>query len=220
VKLQNVAPDGSSQHVTSAAVNLAVTGETGLELPLMATGWRFAAGHRVRLSVAVSDWPSLWPLPSIAPLEVLSGVELVLPGLPDDAAGAEPPGDPMIAIGQPGADSTADSSWTVVTDVLTGRAGITVTTSSRDDMPEEGWSVGESQERSVMAAEDDPLSAVAWGRWEYLLRRPGLEAEIHSESRIEANADEFVVELALTVDADGERFAERRWSERIPRDGV
>jgi hypothetical protein len=29
-----------------------------------------------------------------------------------------------------------------------------------------------------------------------------------------------VVELGLTVAADGERFAARRWSERIPRDGV
>jgi putative CocE/NonD family hydrolase len=220
VKLQSVAPDGSSQHVTSAAVNLAVAGERDLELPLQATGWRFAAGYRVRVAVAVSDWPNLWPLPQVAPLEVLSGVELVLPGLPDDAAAAEPPDDPMIAIAQPGADSTADSSWTVVTDVLTGRSGITVTTSSRDEVPEEGWSVSESQERSVMAADDDPLSAVAWGRWRYLLRRPGLEAEVRSESRIEATAEEFVVELGLTVHADGEPFAERRWSERIPREGV
>ena len=72
----------------------------------------------------------------------------------------------------------------------------------------------------MMAHADDPLSASTWGRWHYHLRRPGLEAEIGSESRIEATADEFMVELCLTVDADGERFAERRWSERIPREGV
>ena len=41
-----------------------------------------------------------------------------------------------------------------------------------------------------------------------------------SESRFGATADEFLVDLGLVVDADGEPFAERRWSERIPRDGV
>ena len=43
-----------------------------LELPLMTAGWRFAAGHRIRVAVAVSDWPNLWPLPQIAPLEITS----------------------------------------------------------------------------------------------------------------------------------------------------
>ena len=52
VKLQSVAPDGSSQHVTSGAVNLAAEGETTLELPLLAAAWRFPAGHRVRIAVA------------------------------------------------------------------------------------------------------------------------------------------------------------------------
>src|SRR5215475_15698460 len=36
VKLQNVAPDGSSQPVTTAAVNLEIEGDAALDLPLMA----------------------------------------------------------------------------------------------------------------------------------------------------------------------------------------
>ena len=92
VKLHNVAPDGSAQPVTTAAVNIEIAGETSLELPLMAAGWRFAAGHRIRVAVAVSDWPNLWPLPQVAPLEILSAVELELPGLPADAVAFEPAG--------------------------------------------------------------------------------------------------------------------------------
>ena len=57
VKLQNVAPDGSSQPITSAAVNLEVSGDASLELPLMTTGFAFPVGHRIRVAVAVSDWP-------------------------------------------------------------------------------------------------------------------------------------------------------------------
>ena len=95
VKLHNVAPDGSAQPVTTAAVNIAIAGETALELPLMAAGWRFAAGHRIRVAVAVGDWPNLWPLPQVAPLEITSAVELELPGLPADAVAFEPADEPL-----------------------------------------------------------------------------------------------------------------------------
>ena len=220
VKLHNVAPDGSSQPVTTAAVNIAVAGETALELPLMAAGWRFAAGHRIRVAVAVADWPNLWPLPDVAPLEILSAVELELPGLPDDAVAFEPADEPMVAIAQPGAETTARSRWDVVTDVLTGRAGIVTSMRAHEAIPAEGWSVTESGSRWAMAGDDDPLSAVVKGNWRYHLVRPGLEARVHAESRFRATADEFLVDLRVRVTADGEPFAERRWKERIPRRGV
>ena len=220
VKLQSLAPDGSSQHLTSAAVNLEVEGDAALELSLMAIGWRFAAGHRIRVAVAASDWPNLWPLPQVAPLEITSPVELVLPGLPADAVPFTPPAGRMVEIAQPGIDVTGESDWTVVTDVLAGRSGISVSTSSRDEVPAEGWSVTEANQRWAMAADDDPLTARTWGTCHYVLTRPGLVADVRSEARFAATADEFLVDLHLTVRADGEPFAERTWSERIPREGV
>lgn len=220
VKLQNVAPDGSSQHVTSAAVNLAVDGETTAELSLMAAAWQFPAGHRVRIAIAPSDWPNLWPLPELAPFEITSPVALTLPGLPPDAAPFTPPQGRMVEIAQPGAEVDGDSSWSIVTELDTGRAGIIVTTSSHDSVPGEGWSVSERQERRTTAIDDDPLSAEAQGVWRYRLIRPGLDADVRAESWFRATADEFLVELELVVEADGQPFAERRWSERIPRQGV
>jgi len=220
VKLQNLAPDGSSQHVTSAAVNLAVDGETTVELPLMAAAWQFPAGHRVRIAIAPSDWPNLWPLPTVAPFEITSPVALTLPGLPPDAAPFTPPQGRMVEIAQPGAEIDGDSSWTVVTELDTGRAGIVVTTSYHDAVPGEGWSVSERQERRTTAIDDDPLSAEAQGVWRYRLSRPGLDADVRAESWFRATADEFLIELELVVEADGQPFAERRWSERIPRQGV
>jgi uncharacterized protein len=220
VKLQNVAPDGSSQPVTTAASNLEVDGETSLELPLMAAGWRFAAGHRIRVAVAVSDWPNLWPLPRVAPLEIVSAVELELPGLPDDAVAFEPPGEPLVEIAQPGAKATGRSEWTAVTDVLTGRAGIVTAMRTQDAIPDEGWSVTESGSRWAMVGDDDPLTAAVRGTWRYHLKRPGLEAGVHVESTFRATADAFLVDLRLRVTADGAPFHERRWKERIPRRGV
>jgi uncharacterized protein len=219
VKLQNVAPDGSSQPVTTAAVNLDIEGDAAVDLPLMAAGWRFAAGHRVRLAVAVADWPNLWPLPEVAPLEVTAPVELELPGLPADAVAFHPADGPLVEIAQPGAETDARSQWDVVTDVLTGEAGIVTEMRSREAVPAEGWSVTESASRWAMAG-DDPLSASVKGRWHYHLERPGLETDVRAETRVDATADAFLVDLHLRVDADGEPFAERRWEERIPRRGV
>jgi hypothetical protein len=219
VKLHNVAPDGSAQPVTTAAANIEIAGETALELPLLAAGWRFAAGHRIRVAVAVADWPNLWPLPQVAPLEITAPVELELPGLPDDAVAFTPAAEHMVAIAQPGARITGRSRWDVVTDVLTGRAGIVTEMRGRDAIPAEGFAVTESGSRWAMTGED-PLGAAVKGTWRYHLTRPGLEAHVHAESRFQATADAFLVELRVRVRADGEPFAERRWKERIPRRGV
>jgi len=220
VKLENVAPDGSSQHVTSAAINTAVDGETDIELPLMANAWRFPAGHRLRIAVAASDWPNLWPLPQLAPLEITSAVRLILPGFPPDTRPFSPPDGRLVDIAHPGAETDGESHWHIVTELETGRAGIAVTTRAEDSVPHEGWSISESQERRVTAIDDDPLSAEAWGAWHYQLSRRGLDTDIRVEARFRGTAEEFLVDLELVVEAGGEPFAERRWSERIPRDGV
>jgi predicted acyl esterase len=220
VKLQNVAPDGSSQHVTGAAINIAVDGEQDIELPLMANAWRFPAGHHLRIAIAASDWPNLWPLPELAPLEITSAVRLTLPGLPPDATRFSPPDGRLVDIAQPGAETDGESHWHLITELETGRAGIAVATRSEDHVPAEGWSISESQERRATAIDDDPLSAEAWGAWHYRLIRPGLDTEIHAEATFRGTAEEFLVDLELVVEAGGAPFAERRWSERIPRNGV
>jgi predicted acyl esterase len=217
VKLADVAPDGSSQLVTRGAVNLDVCGDAVVDLPLMATGWRFRAGHRIRVAVAVNDWPALWPLPWLAPLAVTTPVQLDLPGLPADARTHEPPDGSLVTIAQPGARTTASSRWDVVTDVLAGRAGILTSMTQHDEIPAEGFSVRESGARRAMAADDDPLSVAVGGFHRFRLRRPGLTVDARAGSRFRATADAFLVDLRLRVLADGEPFAERRWRERIPR---
>ena len=108
----------------------------------------------------------------------------------------------------------------MITDVRTGRSGIATTGNSRAAVPAEGWSVSEATTRQATALDDDPLTAELHGTCRYRLRRPGLAADVTAESRVRARATEFIVDLRLRVAADDEPFAERRWHERIPRDGV
>lgn len=75
VRLTDVAPDGTSVLVTKGILNVTrrngmaapeplVPGEpVTLELELEAAAWRFAAGHRLRLSINGSDFPNVWPTP-------------------------------------------------------------------------------------------------------------------------------------------------------------
>jgi len=155
----------------------------------------------------------------VAPLEITAPVELELPGLPADAVAFEPAAGPLVEIAQPGAETEAESRWDVVTDVLTGRAGIVTEMHAREAIPAEGWSVAESARRWAMTG-DDPLTAAVRGDWHYRLGRPGLEADVRAETRFEATRDAFLVDLHLHVEADGAPFAERHWKERIPRRGV
>ena len=220
VKLNDVAPDGSSAPVTRGAVNLAPRGETAVAVALLATGWRFEPGHRIRVAVAVNDWPHLWPLPTVEPLRVTSPVELELPAVPEDARPFSPPSDPLVGIAQPGARTSGRSTWSVLEDVMTGASGIETTVSDHSEIPAEGMRCDDSGRRMAMARDDDPLSAAVWGYRRFRLRRPGLDVVTRADGRFRATPEHFLVDLRLRVSAGGRPFADRRWHERIPRVGA
>ena len=116
VKLNDVAPGGESQPVTRGAVNLACAGEAAVELDLMATGWRFRPGHRIRVAVAANDWPCLWPLPRLEPIDVTTAVELTLPGLPEDAEPYAAATDVVPVTWTGGVATDRPSRWEIVHD--------------------------------------------------------------------------------------------------------
>ncbi|MES2210750.1 MAG: CocE/NonD family hydrolase [Chloroflexota bacterium] len=85
VRLSDVDPDGMSSQVTMGMLNLThraghdsprplVPGERlRVRVPLRAAGYRFGPGHRIRLSVASSCWPVIWPSPEAGSLIVHHG---------------------------------------------------------------------------------------------------------------------------------------------------
>ena len=81
-KLCDVWPDGTSALVSRGILNLThrgsheypepleVDGEVDVIIELDATAWIFEPGHRIRLDLAGSDFPSSWPPPQAATLTV------------------------------------------------------------------------------------------------------------------------------------------------------
>jgi hypothetical protein len=220
VKLNDVSPAGESQPVTRGAINVACAGGADIELDLMATGWRFRPGHRIRIAVAANDWPCLWPLPPLAPVEVTSAVELELPGLPADARPHVPEGDTVSVLWPQARTSARPSRWEVVDDHAAGRAGIDAEDWSAFELPGEGIACKEGHVYSTRVDGADPLSARVEGRTHFGLRRPGLAVVSEASGTFTCTEDEFVVELRLEVTRDGRPFAQREWHERIARRGT
>jgi predicted acyl esterase len=104
-RLCDVASDGASTFVTVGALNLTHRAghaepqplEPGapasVTVPLKATAYAFPPGHRIRLAVAGSWWPWLWPAPEACDLVLrvggADGGSLLLPVRPPSAGDAE-----------------------------------------------------------------------------------------------------------------------------------
>ena len=115
-RLCDVAPDGSSllltrgvldlrhRHGSAALASIPVGEVFDVTLPLDAIAHRLAPGHRLRLALATSYWPLVWPSPAPVQMEVMAGT-LVLPSL----AGGTPRWDTPAFDGRtdaPGAPTT------------------------------------------------------------------------------------------------------------------
>ena len=111
------------------------------------------------------------------------------------------------------------SRWEIVRDDETGMAGIEAADWSAFEFPQEGLRCEEGHVYSTGVRDDDPLSARVEGRTHLRLTRPGLDVVTEASGVFTCTENEFVVELDLAVTRDGEPFHQRRWRERIPREG-
>ena len=237
VRLTDVGPDGTSYQVSAGVLNLThrhssvdpsplVPGRVEtVRVPLRTAGYRFLPGHRIRISVASSYWPVLWPSPFPAQFELHRGPatpsRLVLPVIPP----AGGPGDQPLpdfkttpadvpGIGGPGEDDTP--IWHVAEDVLAGTTTVTIHDGG-------GWHLADGRylyaaETLTMTASDrDPGTASMHADVVYRWHEVANRIEIRARSTQTSSATDFDLTVVLEVDLDGERFFERRWEEWIPR---
>ncbi len=226
-RLCDVAPGGASALVAKGALNLtrraSLTApeplEPGvvyeIELELDATAWRFAPGHRLRLMLLTSDFPSLWPTPEPAVLTVHRGgardSRLVLPRI---ALGD--PARPTAAFAPPPAlgdeDGVAERRQEVVRDALEDavevRMGYAATA--------QGGDVQDRRELSLWVSDRDPAHARAWGRTTMALRG-AVRCEVEATTTVTSSAAAFRVAQRLRVTHDGAPLHERAWEHELPR---
>ena len=252
VRLSDVAPDGTSALVSAGVLNLThrrshtdpeplrpgVVEE--VRVPLRTAGYRWLAGHRLRVAISSSLWPVLWPSPYPATLRIHRGSatpsRLELPVVPpaggegDHAVPAFRTEPPDLRWPAPeGADgagaAVADPAiWRIEEDVLEGSVTVTFHGGGEDIVPD-GRRLYAAESIRMTAWDPDParaeLDADVEYRWQE--REPGApdgeltRIEIRAISRQRSTVSEFDLSVRLEVDVDGGRFFERDWHETIPR---
>ncbi|HYJ71453.1 MAG TPA: CocE/NonD family hydrolase [Actinomycetota bacterium] len=252
-KLCDVFPDGTSALVARGFLNLAQRRSRtdpepmrpgvveAVELELDATSWVFPAGHRLRLSLAGTDWPNLVPPPAPVTLTVeRDGSALTLPALdgpspspppslspprPADRQASTPnplgggrtmsPQDPQSTGGLGMSPPDPPTRWRVVRDVLGRGTEAEIDHGGRTELPD-GAVLVERYQGTVGTALD-PGPTWARGSASYRVQWP--EATVATGVRLDLRGDADAYEVQLDLEAregDELRWA-RTWHRRIPR---
>ena len=237
VRLTDVAPDGTSAQVTAGILNLThrrshehpeplPPGEIEeIRIELRPVGYRFAAGHRIRLSVASSSWPVIWPSPYPAEFTLHRGPStrsrLVLPVVPP----AGGPGDLAVPDFKTSAPDLPDvglgerydePAWRITTDVIAGSVTVSVHEGG-DEVLHDGRRLYAAETMTMTAYETDPARASLDADVVYRWQEHDFATEIRARSTQTSDAETFHLAVELEVDLDGEPFFRREWREAIPR---
>jgi len=235
-RLMDVAPDGSGCQVSIGALNLThrhsdVTPEPlepgrayDVRVPLRATGYRFATGHRLRLVVASAYWPALWPSPEPGELSIgwggPDGSRIALPIVPP----AGGPGDrrpPRFKLTPPDLRPVGDEReeppvWRVTEDVLAGTVAVETAEAGTTTL-EDGRTLETAERFRLVAADADPAAASLESSVDYRWRERTFETGIRAEATIRSDVEAFALTVDLRVELDGRTIHERHETERIPR---
>ncbi|MEO8208442.1 MAG: CocE/NonD family hydrolase [Chloroflexota bacterium] len=237
VRLSDVAPDGTSSQVSMGILNLThrnghtkpepmVPGRPELvRVALRSAGYRFAAGHRIGLSVGSSLWPVIWPSPESGSLTIHQGpsaldrggsrLELPLAPADDDA---EVPSflTTLPDLDEVGGGRDDSPRWQVTEDVLAG----TTTVSTHDGgetVLEDGGRLYSAESHDLAASDQAPAVANMTSAVRYVLERDGHRVEVDVDATTSSDAGAFRMVMDLRVRLDGDAFFDRGLDERIPR---
>lgn len=231
-RLVDVHPDGTATRVSYGVLNLAhrhgnaeprplTPGEpVVVAMVLDACGYRFAPGHRLRLSLSSAYWPTVLPPPFDATLLIdLAAIQIALPLLGEHRriAVAEPANpDPL-----PRYDVVEEGSSTRLVEHDL-REGVTRYKVSEDTglnrHPGNGLATRDTVEQVWSIKPGDPLSMTAQAHYTCTATREGWETKSVGSMQMSCTETEWIVtESRQAFHGDQPIFSHER-STRIPRD--
>lgn len=233
LRLCDVAPDGSSTLVTRGVLNLTHRDshedpeplQPGtrylVKFPLIAIGYAVPAGHQLRVAVAPTYWPIVWPSPKTTRVTLHLPRSRVL--LPVRTGGQDGPFPfPHAEYVQPFEHEPLEdfSRGTVTRDLATGSVVI---------VNEEGGGYTRSefgkrtrnywiQRDTFEINEDDPTSAKVTSHRRTDLSRGGWETHVIASGELTCDEESFHVETQVTAYHQEDPIFERHWQFAFPRD--
>ncbi|MDQ6820278.1 MAG: CocE/NonD family hydrolase [Actinomycetota bacterium] len=235
VRLCDVAPDGSSLLVSRGLLNLThreghaeplpiVPGQPMVvEVPLDLAGHRFAAGHRIRLAIACTYWPFVWPSPEPVTLGVLLG-ERTGVRLPVRRVDQREQAPEVLDLPEHGAapegNVRADYWRRVLSDAASGQLEHEVGAAEDSTLARTGLRFGERAATRFSIRESQPVSAQVDYSGEHYLERADWRIRILARTSLSGSQDELLLTMDLDAYENGVRVHGTRHSASIPREGI
>ena len=220
-RLCDVAPDDTSLLISRSILNLKQQPVREITLKFDATAHHLKKGHRLRLNLAVSYWPIVWPTPQLPDLEIEvgSGSRLVLP----------------VTIGNENEDITFEDPETAapieyqVLDPPASERGIIADAANGDICITERSNHGHIQIMGGTAStghqfnkyeirNNDPLTASVSCECSYSMTGDNWALTTRIESQMTCDESSFHVRTELNSFDDGELFFNKRWDFSVPRE--
>jgi uncharacterized protein len=212
VRLCDVQPSGESLRISYGVINLAHRDgheqpaplETGrrcrVRIQLNDAGSVFPAGHKIRLAISTAYWPTIWPSPEAATLQIYGGT-LDLPQRSPDVADAS-------HAAFPGAETAPPEKPTIM-----HRDGVRIERIDRI-----GLDSATQWKTQYDVDENDPLSAVAELRNTQTLSRDEWKISVETQMQLSCTRDSFLLRASLRALEGEKEVCHREWDRSIPRD--
>jgi hypothetical protein len=110
-------------------------------------------------------------------------------------------------------------AWRIEEDVIAGTVTVTIHDGG-EDVLEDGRRLYAAETLRMTASDQDPASARLEADVVYRWHELEHDIEIRARSLQTSDAEAFDLSVELEVDLDDDRFFERAWQERIPRQFV
>ncbi|MBO5995141.1 MAG: CocE/NonD family hydrolase [Firmicutes bacterium] len=238
-QISDVFPDGASTRVSYGLMNLThLDGHERVSLlepgkkyrarvELDVCGHNFPKGHRIRLSLANSYWPMIWPSPELATLKLdLSTARLNLPlFMGRDCPGPMPearcaPLTPITVLSEGHVDrevtyDLVNDSWTSITDGVGGVFGEGVY--RFDDI---GTVVEHNLRRELTLSNKDPLSATYRIIQKMRNGRPGWLIDCDIDLVQTSDMDNFYIKGTMKAKINDEDVFEKEYDFTVERNGI
>ncbi|HHW95353.1 MAG TPA: CocE/NonD family hydrolase [Mogibacterium sp.] len=238
-ELCDIHPDGAATRVSYGLMNLThLDGHdkvTYLEpgkkykakVTLDVCGHNFPKGNRIRLAIANSFWPMIWPSPELATLKLdLSTAKFSLPvfsGRDCDGPDMNPrcaPLTPMTTLVEGRVDrlityDLVNDSWTSITDGVGGVFGEGIY--RFDDI---GTVVEHNLKRELTLSNKDPLSAKYTIIQKMKNGREGWLIDCDIEVTMTSDLENFYMKGFMDAKINDEHVFRREYDETIPRNGI
>jgi hypothetical protein len=197
-----------------------------LQIDLHVTSWTFQKGHKIRIAINNSQWPTIWPSPyamtttirsndngqSFLKLPVLVNPTPIAKPFPKPEAAPKLDGYGSIVSGTPSGYAELEE---VVRNESTGTTSVLSTNSGSDKYP---WGVHHyTQSLTHIASDDEPANSSVRSTYTISVEQEGRILKWTGILDFSSDEKTFFYQYKRVLEKNGEVIREKEWVEDIPR---